>query len=130
MIDRRLVMLGLALSGALLAPLPAAAQPSPKQVLTAADADGDGMVTRQEFQISRSALFGRLDRNGDGAIDGADAPPFGQAAKRMARVIARMDTNGDGRVHRSEFDAAPAVLFDRADLDRNGVVDPYELAQL
>lgn len=37
------------------------------------DKDGDGKVTREEFQ-GRPEMFERLDRNGDGVIDAADAP--------------------------------------------------------
>lgn len=42
------------------------------------DADGDGMVTRDEFLAGTSDWFALVDRDGDGAITSADfGPPRG-----------------------------------------------------
>lgn len=39
------------------------------------DADGDGAVTREEFQAAHDAMWERLDSNGDGVIDDSDERP-------------------------------------------------------
>lgn len=39
------------------------------------DADGDGAVTRAEFQAAHDAMWERLDTNGDGVIDDGDDRP-------------------------------------------------------
>jgi Ca2+-binding EF-hand superfamily protein len=39
-----------------------------------------------------------------------------------------LDKDGDGRISRDEFVAGPNPLFDRADANRDGVIDATELA--
>src|SRR4051812_30583965 len=94
-------------------------QPDPAKVFDSADTNGDGVVTREEFQAARERLFGRLDRNGDGFIDADDLS--GRMAgrqksqKRLAELVSQLDKDGDGRVSKPEFVDGPARLFDRAD---------------
>ena len=106
----------------------------PAAAFDRADADHDGRVSRAEFIASRSARFAEMDRNQDGVIDRDD---FGrilkfrpQAATRIDHFIAAADANHDGKVTRAEFDAAPPVLFHRADANRDGILDRDELAAL
>lgn len=97
-----------------------------------ADANQDGMITRAEFAATRAANFGRLDRNGDGAVSKDDlgrlARMRAQAAQRFDQLIKAADTNGDGKVTRQEFAAAPMPMFDRADANGDGQVDRSEAA--
>jgi Ca2+-binding EF-hand superfamily protein len=96
-----------------------------------ADADHDGKVTRQEYINARSAQFARLDRNGDGFIDDADSRDRPDGSDRGKRVVAamrgRIDANGDGKISKEEFVAAPTVIFDKFDADKNGELDAKEL---
>lgn len=108
----------------------ASAAPDARRMLQSADRDGDGMVTRAEFASSRQAVFDRLDRNRDGVLDGADRAGVRPVPARLRDAVAGADRNGDGRITRAEFAAAPTPLFDRADTDGNGVVDAYEMARL
>lgn len=108
----------------------AAAAPEARRMLQSADRDGDGMVTRAEFASSREAIFDRLDRNRDGVLDGADRAGARPVPARLRDAVAGADRNGDGRITRAEFAAAPTPVFDRADKDGNGVVDAHELARL
>jgi len=96
-----------------------------------ADANHDGMVTRNELIVWRNAEFDRFDRNHDGYIDAGDAPRFAAQAKaRIDEARAAFDTNHDGRISRAEFIDKPNPLFDMADLNHDDVLDPYELKQL
>jgi len=41
------------------------------------DADGDGLVSAEEFTAKSAAFFDMLDKNGDGVISSADFKPGG-----------------------------------------------------
>ncbi|TMV09977.1 EF-hand domain-containing protein [Ruegeria sediminis] len=41
------------------------------------DLDGDGAVSRAEFDEQSATFFGMIDRNGDGVVTGADFKPQG-----------------------------------------------------
>ena len=102
-----------------------------------ADKNGDGFVTRVEFNASRAVMFARLDSSGDGAITQAEIdqarkafrermgkPPVNpdkaqnKAHKAHRGFLTKIDANGDGRVGGAEFAAAGDRMF--AKLDSNG----------
>jgi len=99
--------------------------------LEQADANRDGKVSKQEYIDARAAQFSRMDRNGDGFIDEADAREGADQSQRGRRAASairgRMDSNGDGKVSKEEFVNAPTMLFDKVDADKNGELDAKEL---
>jgi hypothetical protein len=107
----------------------ALAQGRDSAALDRADANHDGKVTKQEYTDARAALFARMDRNGDGFIDDADAREGanerGQHA--AAALRGRIDSNGDGKVSKDEFVHAPTMVFDKFDANKDGVLDAQEL---
>ena len=97
--------------------------------LEQADANHDGKVTKQEYVDARAAQFSRMDRNGDGFIDDADAREGGnERGQRAAKALrGRIDSNGDGKISKEEFVNAPTMLFDKFDANKDGVLDATEL---
>jgi len=89
--------------GAALIAVPVLAAPG---VGAKADADGNGTVTRAEAQAGATAMFVKMDANGDGKLDATD-----RAAKRaemQAQAFERLDANKDGNVSKAEWDQASA----------------------
>jgi EF hand len=77
--------------------------------LLAADADGDGRISKAEFlataKTSRgdpTRRFAKLDANGDGILD------RGEIDARLARRFKRLDADGDGLLSRAERAAGHA----------------------
>lgn len=97
-----------------------------------ADANNDGSVTRDEFIAARGGQFTKLDRNSDGYIDSNDVPKR-LAARRQQQgggdfMVGQFDSDGDGKVSKEEFVNGPTLAFDRADANKDNVLDAKELA--
>lgn len=127
----------------------------PGPMLSQADKDGDGTISRDEFRNSRAAHFTRMDRNSDGYLDEADrrattktpradaetdadrpareGPRHERMHKRMHKgmghklMFERLDADSDGRLSKDEFVDGALPMFDQADTDGNGVLDAQEL---
>jgi hypothetical protein len=95
--------------------------------ISRADANGDGRVSRSEFQTLRALGFERLDANGDAQLT---AQERSAAQGRMGRQLARADANGDGVVTEAEFLNQPARAFDRFDANNDEALDADEMAAL
>jgi Ca2+-binding EF-hand superfamily protein len=110
----------------------AMAQMRGEGIFERADTDNDGSVTRAEFASARVAQFTKFDRNSDGYLDTNDVPKR-LAARRKEKggaelLTGQFDADGDGKVTKDEFVTGPTALFDRADADKNDVLDTKELA--
>lgn len=94
------------------------------------DANGDGVVTREEFMALQSDGFQTLDGNDDGVVSIAEFQTFvAQTAARAVngkRLLER-DGNGDGLVDEAEF-LSMAPGFERADRNNDQVLTGKELA--
>jgi Ca2+-binding EF-hand superfamily protein len=98
------------------------------------DANKDGRVTREESRLP-SAWFERADANKDGALtldELANAKPKSmQADQRGGKAggrIARLDTNGDGKIERAELKTAAEQQFARLDKNQDGSLTSDEFA--
>jgi len=87
-----------------------------------------GGVTLRQFLDHRSQRFHSLDADGDGRVTRAefDAAHAGQDRAHTAASFARFDADHDGAITRAEWDAAEAARFARIDANGDGVVTREE----
>lgn len=95
------------------------------------DSNGDAQITEAELKAEhdrRHAMHGgRHGAGGHGrphhmGIDGPDGPNWGRGPGGPGGMMARLDSDGDGKITRAEFTAP----FDRIDANKDGVVDQAE----
>ena len=78
------------------------------------DWNADGKLTLTEFAASQRARFMSLDRDGVGYVSCASGRNGGSWRGGLSAFCADNDTNMDGRVTRTELDAAVAKRFAQA----------------
>jgi len=105
------------------------------------DANGDGVITRAEFDAARQANFDRLDTNHDGSISRDELHAgfqnagdrghwrHGGGGRMREMMLQREDSNHDGSISRDEFLAGPIARFNQLDANHDGVISADELAQ-
>ena len=92
------------------------------------DSNGDGVISRAEYRAVQAARWPQIDRNGDGYLAEDDFPRIAaQRARTQLGHVAYLDTDGDGRISRTEFLDGPAPVFRRADRNGDGVLTRSEL---
>ncbi len=98
-----------------------------------ADANNDGVITRQEFDSGRDARFAQMDANRDGQLTREERREMrghrGGRGGRGMHMLTRADANNDGNITRDEFLARPIEHFDRLDANNDGVISAAERPQ-
>ena len=98
------------------------------------DADADGKITPEEMQAHAELRFEEADADKDGLLDATEmqaqmlARATARIAERSARMIERMDRDGDGKLSAEEMRAGPregdrfARMLSRLDKDEDGAL--------
>ena len=73
------------------------------------DANGDGNVTRTEATAHATAMFARRDANGDGRLTPEDRTAA--QARRHAERFAAIDSDNNGNITRTEWDAHHTAMM-------------------
>ena len=143
--------LGAALFAAAAAPAPAWAQDKPPPLsprAQAADANGNGVIDRDEAGGPLAANFDEMDCNKSNSLDGTEIRAFftGAGCKSIAAASAgaaptqakpsppplsgrakAADANGNGVIDRDEAGGPLAANFDEMDCDKSGSLDANEI---
>ena len=97
-----------------------------------ADANGDGVVTRDEWIAAADARFARMDRNGDGSIEAGERPGHRGGAPAMDTSATSPDAGDHKGPHRAmtreQYRATAMRRFDRLDTNHDGRIDQTEMA--
>lgn len=102
----------------------------PKMQFEEIDTDGNGEISQAEMQAQKAARFSAADTNGDGklSLEEMQANAQSRMAKRMAKMIERLDTDGDGALNESELSQRGnrGDMFARLDSDESGGISKEE----
>jgi RND family efflux transporter MFP subunit len=125
------------------APVSQAQSPALSDRAKGLDANGNGLVDRDEARGPLAANFDDMDCDKNGGLDGAEIPAFFQGTgcpKPAAKAAAPKskfpplnerakgsDANGNGLVDRDEARGPLAANFDEMDCDKNGGLDGAEI---
>lgn len=93
------------------------------------DANGDGAVSRAEYDAHLAAIGQIIDLNSDGSVSFEEAKAY-REAKREERArarFARLDSDGDGVISTTEVAQRQERRFERLDRNDDGVVEESEL---
>jgi EF hand len=103
------------------------------QEFDAIDTDKDGNLSQAELAAHRAAQFAAADTNGDGMLGPEELTAWHEARmtamlqERSARMIWRMDDNGDGSLSAEEMGEGPVEeRFARIDTDDDGMISKAE----
>jgi hypothetical protein len=99
-------------------------------LMTGYDANGDQLLSRDEFETALQRDFATLDRNSDGFLDRLE---MGEENDRRWQVSGTastplIDWNGDGFADFNEFAATLRANFTQLDTDRDNNLDAEEIA--
>ena len=101
-------------------------------LLAALDADHDGVISSAEIAAAPAGLHS-LDRNDDGKLEAeefAEGGEHGPSTGEMVKTLMAFDKNGDGKIERSEMPERMQRLFERGDLNQDGVLTMDEIRKL
>lgn len=102
------------------------------------DANGDHMVSAEEFTQYYGELFDSLDTDHDGTIDAKEwvgtkgdnkisiATGGYSRELRTMKMMGMMDTDGDHKVSKDEFIKFHETIFKAMDTKGKGMVDPQD----
>ncbi|GIW71186.1 MAG: hypothetical protein KatS3mg102_0728 [Planctomycetota bacterium] len=98
------------------------------------DSNGDGVLDSAELAASpHGQRLLAADTDGDGSVSRAEFDAFLQARHQSAHQVRQAfqaaDTNGDHKLDSSEWPAGAAASFADVDADGDGVVSPREVAE-
>jgi hypothetical protein len=102
------------------------------------DTNGDGMVSRTEWDAYQQSLFGMIDADRSGALDSdefmrahskevASFATGGYAnALRTTDMFTKLDADGNGQVSKQEFTSYHAKMFDTMDTGEKSMLGKDE----
>ncbi|MCP4245734.1 MAG: insulinase family protein [bacterium] len=93
------------------------------------DKNADGKLQESEMPERMRTMFGRLDTNGDGAIDAQEAAAMssGRGGRNLWQRIERYDTDKDQKLTRKELPEHFQRMIEHLDTNKDGALDKAEV---
>lgn len=103
----------------------------PRDMLMEADADKNGAITLEEINAYRAAKVTAIDVSKDGEINLEEfTAGFNALMKdRTARAFQRLDADASGSITSAELDTASAKLIERMDRNGDGAISKEDRPQ-
>ena len=111
-------------------PAPLAEAPTDDEGLGSFDSDRDGIVMKTELETGLIATYKKDDTDGDGSLSAVETRAVNDRVMQESDATPVIDWNADGKVLMQEYASRWRTMFDRSDINRDGMVDAKELAGL
>lgn len=103
--------------------------------IAALDTDKDGKISKAELEAHHAARLAEVDANNDGKLSAEELASMQikamteRANQMAARMVERLDTDGDGLLSAAELVTPPMPdrMFDRIDANGDGFIDQAEI---
>ncbi|WP_048646493.1 EF-hand domain-containing protein [Nitratireductor soli] len=94
------------------------------------DADGDGVISFEEFSGKRLERLKSADTDGDGTLSASELQDYiakREAERKVRRLTLMLDIDGDGTVTLAEIESQQKKRFALMDANDDGTLDQREM---
>lgn len=92
------------------------------------DKNNDDTLVRSELEDGLKRNFAAADVNASGLLEPSEVRSFNDRFDDQSNISPVIDWNADGKIVMAEFATQWRTMFERSDINRDGLVDADEMA--